>query len=388
MGLGAIFIALMPIQDFVLQTTPLGFLAASLSFIVIPFMIFNRLRSRKIHKGERVYFIIVFLLTLYSFVIGLMEILYRPSTFEFSSGLKLLILFIFSTYPLAFYWDTEIKNLKKGLSTSLIILIFGVILVDIFKADMVGLFHLSEVQDKRLRGFSSESSIFGMTVATITLCWLGQLKNVRELPALVSLILILWICGSKGAIFAFFAALFFHYLSQIKINMRYMVAIILLFTVGSFSIYQAILDLAADIENYNSFSTRATFIVSSLNLIMDYPFGVGFFGYYSIGKAAVSDVLLGYSLNIKEVETIILTGTNYGFKSGAAELLVIGGIPLLTVFLYFFYKLYKRSENMMLRLALLFSLFSFMTYVSFIGFYAMLLPIIVSRQKVIGCGKY
>ena len=387
MGIGGTFIALMPIQDFVTQTTPLGFLAAGLSFILIPLMILNRLKSLKIQKGERIYFIIVFFLLLYSSVIGLIEIWYRPSTFEFSSGVKLLILFIFSTYPIAFFWDTEIKNLKRGLSISLIILILGVILVDIINADMGGVFHLSDIQDKRLRGFSPESSIFSMTVVVIALCWLGQLKNVSELPVLVLLFLILLICGSKGAIFAFFAAISFHYLNKIKINMRYMTTLAILLTVGSLILYQAIVDLTVDINNFNSFSTRAIFIISSLTLITDYPLGAGFFGYYSIGKAAVSDVLLGYSLDVKEVGTIISTGTNFGFKSGASDLLVIGGIPLSTIFLYSFFKLYNRTENTMLRLALSFSLFSFATYVSFIGIYAMLLPIIISRQREILCKK-
>ena len=387
MGIGAIFIALMPIQDFVMQTTPLGFLAAGLSFIVIPLMILNRLQFKKIQKGERVYFIILFLLLLYSTVIGLIEVLYRPSTFEFSSGIKLLILFIFSTYPIAFFWDTEIKNLKRGLSISLIILILGVIIVDIFNADMWGVFHLSEIQDKRLRGFSIESSTFSMTVAVIALCWLSQLKNVRELPAIVLLSLILFICGSKGAIFAFIASLSFYYLSTIKMNLRYVTNLIILFIVGSLILYRAVVDLTVDIDNFNSFSTRATFIVSSLRLLTDYPLGAGFFGYYSIGKETVSDVLLGYSFDIKEVGTIIKTGTNFGFKSGAADLLVIGGIPLLAIYLYSFFKLYNGIENIMLKLALLFSMFSFATYVSFIGFYVMMLPIILSRQHKFACKK-
>jgi hypothetical protein len=252
---------------------------------------------------------------------------------------------------------------------------------------MGGVFHLSDIQDKRLRGFSPESSIFSMTVAVIALCWLGQFKNVPEIPVLVLLSLMLFICGSKGAIFAFFAALSIHYLSAIKINMRYMATLTILFTVGSLVLYQAVLDLNADIQNFNSFSTRVTFIVSSLSLIIDYPLGAGFFGYYSIGKAAVSEVLLGYSLDVKEVATIITTGTNFGFKSGVADLLVIGGVPILVIFLYSFFKLYNRIGNIMLRLALLFSLFSFATYVSFIGFYAMLLPIIVSRQREVACKK-
>ncbi|MDN3700450.1 hypothetical protein QWY96_05320 [Vibrio artabrorum] len=137
-----------------------------------------------------------------------------------------------------------------------------------------------------------------------------------------------------------------------------------------------------DIEKYTSFSTRTSLGIASINAAINNPFGLGFWGYYSQGKIYILQALEFTKSNTREIETIVRTGVNYSFKTGLADALVIGGIPIVFYFLYKIKNMFTLCDNYYLKLSILFSTISLSTYVSFVGLYVITLPFIFALQKI------
>ena len=384
--IGGIFIILLPFQDVFLQNTPLGYLGANLSFLMIPFMLliffFNIIKAKKIRRNDFILLLALLLLLLFSSFNYFVNVSFKNDQTRVIEGVKLIIICFFSIFPIVYFSQNKMDNLKPFLTIALLIVILGVLVSDYLSLEFIGILHQQEYWNSRPRGFSTESSLLGATVGIIIALYFSTVTWRSNHIFTIIIFVAIFFTGSKGAIFSMFLSYGLLELRRMKLNINTLIVIILGTLSFIFIVAQAINTLMIDIEKYTSFATRTSLIIASINSAINNPFGLGFWGYYGQGKVYILQALELTKSNTREIETIVRTGVNYSFKTGLGDALVIGGIPIVVFCLCKLKKMSKQCDNYYLKLSMLFSIISLSTYVSFLGFYVITLPFIFVLQDI------
>lgn len=207
---------------------------------------------------------------------------------------------------------------------------------------MLNIFHRDEKKDFRLRLLNSEPSyavvVFSI-IALLTIFFYLENKFVSFFIIICS-IFIFFLCSSKGGFISIlFSMILFVIINKFRI--KYILSILPIFIIFAYLFYNHILtSLLIDIEQFTSFSTRLTGIVSSFYVLVFYPLGTGYGTYLQIYPEIMMMVFYFLqaffykNLNIyllpDEIMSIYISGHNVGAKSAMSQFIMIGGVIALT----------------------------------------------------------
>jgi hypothetical protein len=258
-----------------------------------------------------------------------------------------------------------------------------VLLCDILSVELVGLLHTTSSYNARLRGFSVESSFLGATAMFLLLsiyCLRNRRLGGENKIHLLFLLFVVALTGSKGAVLTFIISYFIVEIIRGQYGLRqlgFAIVILPFIALVGFDIVQ---DLLADIERYNSVGTRLGLMLSAINISITYPFGVGFWGYYTVAPEYIRHVADMLPLNVTELYSVA-DGYNYSFKSAMADFLVVfGSVPTIFISIVLLATIYKSKSNFYLTLLLVSSSMLLTVSIPILGYYFTLLPIVIYSQ--------
>lgn len=379
-----LFIALCPIQDFVLQGTPLRSLGASPCIFPLGVLVFVEgakwLSSAKprIRFGVMVSFAYVLLTALYGLYV------FGASSHGENLIWKGITSFIsLTTILFAAALDYE-KNAAVRTATyvAFTLVIVGFLFGNSNPAGLPplvenGVLHFTPFNpllDDRPRGLASEPAQFSITAIVIGLLAV----HVTRSPARKTLLLLLTVgllvaSGSKGGILTLFTCLIV--LCIMKWHSKwYQVAgsLFVLFPLGVVLIW-----LIPNLFPEESFvisgtvPTRFSMILCSLITVAHHPFGVGLPGFLpAVGKylpdamSTIESVFL-IPLNFTEVSGYLTSADTVSTKTFFFDQLMRFGIPFAWFFFVFIIRLLRglaRKERTILLIATLASTIAIMTY--------------------------
>jgi hypothetical protein len=188
------------------------------------------------------------------------------------------------------------------------------------------------------------------------------------------IVIITILSTSKGSLLCFIISVFLYYFFKIQSNFKYLIILLLplifalLFNDFIFPMFES------DIENYSSVATRGTMLFTSMVILLEYPFGVGFFGYlpaiytHGFGGIQLFQSIYPEYLNFGEVLSYFRAGVVKGVstKTFFFDWVIFAGFPFITMFVYINYKILnlfieKKSETD--AVLLIFIIISSATYV-------------------------
>lgn len=149
--------------------------------------------------------------------------------------------------------------------------------------------------------------------------------------------------------------------------------------------------LLSDIENFTSFSTRFTGFISALLTLVYYPVGTGYGTYLNffpdIAEKAKSIVenIFPLPLNFYELDIMIATGENIGFKCGFLSQILFNGWIAILFFTILFTSTYRRinilnlktSQKIIFKILIIFIALEIFTTVDIEVIYVYLMPIAI-----------
>jgi hypothetical protein len=403
LGLGLLLL-LSPVQDSLLQATPLRVAGASPSFLVLV-MILLIFSARALVSGGWLRYTIPPWMFIYFIAFVLVNI-YYAAAFDFEAhgenllikGAKIAILlgalaavgWLFASYALPRF--SLIVRLSYGVA-------LGGMLLDIaFHEFLVNniwvhgsniMTPLFDIVDNRPHGFSVESSTLSITLSTLGLLCASTARSGRSrwLWVILTFASVLPVNSKAGPILmvvSFVSALFLRGVSfRLIANSVGVVAVALVlgqdFWRRMWDAY-VIAPFLYDIESGTSVATRITLWVGALATAFKHPWGVGFSGYLpavvqSIDfGGAFAELLLDMPLNLSEAGGYVYQDTAYaiGTKSLFLDCLLVFGLPFCIFWIWAHAGLVKKLVRLgeVVPLALLLMLaFSLMTYISGVGLY-------------------
>lgn len=348
----ALFIICIPFQDFGLMGTFLGFFGLYLSniplILLIIFSFINFLLGGKVDKRD---FIIYCGIVLYIIIYSLLILINYIS----DNNITLYIYKIFSNSIIFIFWlfayiytKNHIKVIGKYIIMANIIHIIGWIICDILKVNLGNMIHyLNNVDYNRFHGFTSENSVFCFTAVILGALSIYYTKN-KIIKILFGLLMLFFIIfgGSKGTLGCGLISLFFY----IILSKKYKISIKFIFIIGVILIsylviYYILLDsFLLDLEEYTSFTSRFSSILSVFYILINYPLGTGFGVFLPVFKICIvkafdllNSYIPGIVLIYKEIDSWISNedGKNAVIKSIIFQYIAYFGIPFLIGFLYY-----------------------------------------------------
>ncbi len=375
------------------------FIAPSISFLIY----FSSKNARLLLKRFDVklffwYWIVTFLcsllmLNIYIFATGNVSSIYGQNMF-----LKLVKA---STYNLIFaisYYNFTyiLTNLRyRQLSftfkfTFILLSLAG--LIEIYNKDIFNVFHNISVDYDRLRLLTSEPSQAGLLYGIFLGLVLIFNKSIFLKLLLLSLgFIILYFIASKGALLNIVLSIGITYLIGLNFKQKIKTLIIfvpLIFGLAYYFVPIFISSLLNDIENFTSFSTRATGLISAILTLIYYPLGLGYGTYLNFfpdiaerGKEILQN-FFPIPLIFSELDTIIATGENIGFKSGFLSQILFNGWWAVLFFMILFILTYKKINfletnkfnNIVFKVLIVYIALEIITTVDIEVMYAYLIP--------------
>lgn len=392
-------IVCIPFQDFILQETILGDFGRYLSNIPLVLVVFCSLvrmfLCKNVYRKEYIYYIITLLyIIIYSLIILI--------KFIDNIYLDLYLYKVFSNLILFFLWGyvyiyvkyINIEFLKKYIIIAYVIHIIGWFLHDILKINLGYIRVTNSVESMRYSGFLSEASVFCFTTIILGLLTAYYIKNkfVKFLIVFVSLV-IATLGGSKGTIICLVISIIMLVLLNSQINrLKKMIVVLLLSILGAYSIYYFVSDsFIVDLEEYTSFATRMSSIISAGFILVEYPLGTGFGAFIPIyqnilGEAFdfLNSYMISIPLNYNEIMNIILAreGKSVTIKNIVFQYIAYFGIPFIVVFFkYVKVNLYllMLKKNYYLLFSFIFIIFSLITFAN-IGYAPILMLGLISNK--------
>lgn len=309
-----------------------------------------------------------------------------------------------STYnlilALTYYNFTYIfSNLNYKKLSFVFFLIFILLTVvgfsEIYNKDIFNMFHNTPLSDNRVRLLTSEPSQAGLLYGIFLFLALifNKFFFLRIIFLTVGLIIFYFI-ASKVALITIILSIALVYFLGINFKQKIKYSVIIFPTLGVL-IYIFIpvflSSLLSDIENFSSFSTRFTGFISAILTLVYYPVGFGYGTYLtffpSIAEEAksIAENVFPLPLNFYEIDIIIATGENIGFKSGFLSQIMFNGWIAILFFTILFTSTYRRIDTLNLKTSqkiisktlIIFIILEIFTAVDIEVMYAYLIPIAI-----------
>lgn len=319
-------------------------------------------------------------------------------------SINLFILTSLALFPV-FFINYELANLKTLIFMAFAITIVGVVFVDFLKINSLNsdIFHFFPNLNMRPRGFSLESSTLSISILTLGLLSAYYTKRRRNQIYILTLIVgLLVVIHSKGGIVTGLIVLGIIVIMYLHKTFKYL---FLLTPVVLYFCYLVITKVAEmiliDIENFTSIATRGGLVLTSLFIVANNPFGVGFSGFLPAIKNYIPQAInyinntFTINFNMTEITEMAnsLTDNAISTKTFLFDYFIFFGIPFLIAFLLFNLKIIselKKTKSVFLLAAVLASFISVCTYIGGVGLYNISLVYGValyeiSRKNNIGC---
>ncbi len=388
-----LFIALCPIQDFVLQGTPLRSLGASPCIFPLFAIALVEGAQWLLSRKMRVSFTVVICLAyvLLTAVYGLLLFGFR------SHGENLLwkgttIFISLAAFILAIKLDYD----RGPVVRTAIYVAFTLVLIGFLfgNANPLGLpalvengvLHFNSLPDVRPRGFASEPSQFSLTAVIIGLLSVHVARSRAGKTLLFLLTLGLLIAsGSKGGILTLFICVII--LCIMKWHSKWYHILILLFFL--FPLGLLLIWLIPNLFPEEAFvwsgtiPTRFSMIICAWMTFIHDPFGVGLTGFlpavakYLPGAMSTLQSIFPFPLDFSEVSDYLISSDMVSTKSFFFDQLMRFGIPFVFFFVVFIGTLLKRlvaERQRVLFIAILASTIAIITYAPGTGNFA--IPIV------------
>lgn len=300
---------------------------------------------------------------------------------------------IYNLYVLSRH--VTVKQLYKVVSVCLIILtVYG--FVEIAIPYPIPGIHGTIVfaDDKRLQLTTAEpvtATILYATFLSVVLYLRTYLKKASKITFLYVLagLSLLLLIGSKGGVIFLVIAIVLSLRN--RINFKIIIGAVLLIIPIIYVIINTIVPmLVVDIEEFTSFSTRATTWLAAIGGLIKYPLGEGYGTYLTYFPPLLIPTcnwlsgVIGISLNTSEMDYYIQVGKYMGAKSGIPNEIMFNGVTTL-IYLYIICRYYViRFKQLPINSANIF--FSFLYYFLFLEFlfvvtfettYYIFIPIVV-----------
>jgi hypothetical protein len=384
------FIALCPIQDFILRGTPLiAVLGSSPSSVPLLFMIVlasaawavcGRFRVLQVGAIAVLY---AFLLTIYGFMQFGMTF-YGQDSLRTSLGSLLILSFFLSAVFIPRY---ELRGtVRSACYVAFFLLVLGLCFSDPTPFGLPRLFdnpvsHYTSIPTlDRPRGLSSEPSFLSVTTISMgLLCAHFSRKRISKGFFLLATVGLLLAIGSKGGTFIIFvclgilAMLRFRKWYQLPILGLAIVPLALIATVSIPTLFPE-----SGILQSGSVQTRASMIVCAIVTVVHHPLGVGFSGFrpavskYLPESMSSIQSLSPLPLDFSEVSEYLGVSPNVGTKTFFFDQAMCFGLPFVILFIVVIIRLLKglSVENRILFVGVMAVAIAFCSYVAISGEYA------------------
>jgi hypothetical protein len=388
-----LFIALCPVEDFMLQGTPLRSLGACISIFPLCVLAFIKgvewLLSERIWigRGAVICFVYVFLTATYGLLLfGMWSQGLNLIWKSFTSLVSLLAVVVAAQLD---YCDSRV--VRAGIYCALLLVVMGFLFgnsnpVGFPALGENGVLHFTPLPDVRPRGLSSEPSGFSITAVIVGLLsiYVTRSRSWKTVLCLLTIGLLI-ASGSKGGILTLFLCVVV--LCVMKWHSRwYQVAALLL---GLLPVGLVLVLLLPTLFPEDSFAlsgtipTRFSMLICSLMTVAHHPFGVGLTGFlpaiakYLPGAMSKLEAIFPFPLYFGEVSEYLTSADMVSTKTFFFDQLIRFGIPFGFVFVIFIGSLLKRLavvKQTILLVAVLASAIAVTTYVPGTGNFA--IPIV------------
>lgn len=379
-----LFIVCIPFQDFGLQGTFLNYFGKNLSnFPLIGVIFLEVIKSfyYKVSKKRFIFYTVILMYIIgYSLIITLgywNSINFSLSVYKICSN---IIIFIFWGFSYIYIKNHLNDNIGKYIVAAYLVHILGWLLYDILKINIGTILRYSTNLSLRYTGFTSETSFFTFTATLLGILSVYYIKNniLRGLIILLTLFL-MTTGGSKGAILCLFIAgiAYIFTLKNFKLWKKIILLIIITVIAGLGINYLVLDSFMVDLEDYTSFSTRMTSILTSIVILAHYPLGTGFGAFLPIYKEYIYtafDILNGIipyiSLSYEEISTWMSddSGANMTIKSIFFQYIAYFGIPFIVIILKYIILTIKMLVNLQERFLIFMFLFTLIGLLTFANF--------------------
>lgn len=388
-----LFIASCPIQDFVLQGTPLRSLGAGpcifplFAIALVEGAQWLLSRNMRVSRGV----VICFAYVLFTAVYGLLLFGVRSHGENLLwKGTTIFISLAAIVFAVKLDYDKS-PVVRSAIYVAFTLVIFGFLFgyanpLGLPALVENGVLHFNSMPDLRPRGFASEASQFSLTAIIIGLLSVHVARSRVGKTLLFLLTLGLLIAsGSKGGILTLFICVIL--LCIMKWHSKWYHIIILLFVLLplGFVLIWLIPNLFPD-ESFSSSGTvptRFSMIICALMTVIHDPLGVGLTGFlpavakYLPGAMSTLQSIFPFPLNFDEVSDYLVSSDMVSTKSFFFDQLMRFGIPFVFFFVVFIGSLLKRlvaERQRVLFIAILASTIAIVTYAPGTGNFA--IPIV------------
>jgi O-Antigen ligase len=397
------FIALSPIQDFIMRGTALAIPGSSASTVPLLFIMFlafapwvvcGRFRVLRVGAIAALYAI---LLTIY----GVMQFgmtFYGQNLFRTSLG-SLTILSLFLAAIFIPRYDMR-GTVRSACYAAFFILVLGLCLSHPTPFGLPRLFdnpvfhYTIDPTLDRPRGLSTEPSFLSVTIISIgLLCAHFSRKRISKAFFLVATIGLLVATGSKGGICILFICL--GILAMLRFRKWYQLPVLGLAIVPLALIATAWIPTLFPEEGIiqsGSVQTRASMVLCAIAIVEHHPFGVGFSGYRPAVSKYLPDSMRSIQslsplpLDFSEVSEYLGVSPNVGTKTFFFDQAMCFGLPFVIVFIVLVVRLLKRLsvEKRILFVGVMAVAIAFCSYVAVSGEYATAILFGVAIQETGG----
>lgn len=391
-------IILSPLQDTILQKTPLKLFGASPA--VLPVMalatltLLNGLLRLKLTLDRRmligiIYVLIICAAHLVTFQPGLDTIQWHPLR---SFGLMTaLIVFMMTGVD---YQNT--RGLRIAIFIALFLTLTGVVLGGLLGPDAIKFLQVTPDASRRPRGFSTESSTLSVQIICIGMLSAHYMRRTWQ-KVIISTITggLLIYSSSKGGLIALLLCVLILVLVRSRASLFYKFLIGLLVSpvlvAGAILVVSRFSHLVA-LNQTTTIATRVSMALFSTIVVIHNPLGVGFTGFYpAIPKYLYSAMWtvqswFPFPLAFVEVKGYLTPPfKDADCKSFFLDFLVFFGIPFAILFFHFGYNLLQKLlayRLFSLFVAVLFAFLALFTYYSTLNAYTVPLLIGIAIYEV------
>ncbi|MCZ8779457.1 hypothetical protein OM280_09515 [Escherichia albertii] len=308
------------------------------------------------------------------------------------------IVYFFTIYAAIFVVRKITSSALKFCIVSASILLLFLLLVEYFSPNALSLFHKS--MDGygfgfRQRLLSPEPSMAAFTLNIFLLISITLIKSkITKLFMGVALVVGNILIGSKASLLLILMSGIIVFYLNMNLTQK-IKSLFILIPVSVAVVYVFINTvlpaLIVDVDKFTSVSTRIITALWAMLSLIYYPLGEGYgtYGSYFIGPlnsaVQLAEELLPFTLNVSEVNKMLMTGESLAAKSGILFSVIQNGF----ISLIFFFAIYRNAfrkvcvtklsgyNKIMMRIILWYSLLSIMFAVNIEVVYAFLLPFIV-----------
>jgi hypothetical protein len=382
-----LFVVLTPLQDTILQSTPMKLLVASPAVLPLSALLFLRFSRILVRLSMRRVVLVVFA---YIALVCLAN-LFNPGLEGLAFDLKAFVSYGFSTTLILFaVFGVNYKD-SRGFRAA-VYMAFGITILGIAVNVLMGPNAIPALQatttvndlSDRLRGFSTEPGSLSIEIVTIGMLTAHLLRRSWQkwCSAAATCGLLVWSTAKGGLICLLLCAIVLPIVrSKSSIWIKLLIAcivtpVIWLGALISFSQFNSLVET----NQTATIATRLSMIVYALITVAHNPFGVGFTGFlpsiprYLPQAMEFIQSLFPFGLWFQEVrEYLDPPYVNADCKTFFFDFLAFFGIPFAIAFFVFTYRLLRqllRCGCYSLFVGVLFSIFALIAYYSLLNAFA------------------